>query len=331
VPQRLLVGPWLHGRNTDSTAGDLDLGRDAAFTDFPNAFHLRWFDHFLKGVLNGVDAEAPIKLFVMGTGDGHKEPSGRLFHGGYWTTSPTWPLPGTKLVTYYLHGGGGLSPNAPRADVPPTTYTYDPNHPVPTIGGSFTTQAGMIAAGGFDQREKPFSGDPARGFFGSRPPYPALKARPDVIVFQTDPLPADVPVIGPIDVTLFATSSVVDTDFTAKLVDVYPPSRDYPEGYDLNITDGVLRARFRHSPEKSELMKPGQVYQFRIEPFPTANVFKKGHRIRIDISSSNFPRLDLNPNTGEPLAKHTRMIEARNSVYHDATHSSAVILPVVPR
>lgn len=330
-PQRLLIGPWLHGRNTDSTAGDLEFGRDAALADFRDAFHLRWFDRFLKNAPNGVDKEPSIRLFIMGTGDGGKDASGKLFHGGYWKTSPAWPLPGTRLVTYYLQGGGGLGSSPPRAGVPPTTYTYDPHHPVPTIGGSFTTQAGMVAAGGFDQREQAFTGDAGKGFFGSRPPFPALKARPDVAVFQSETLAEDVAVAGSIDVTLFAASSAVDTDFTAKLVDVYPPSRDYPQGYDLNITDGIVRARFRSSPERPELMNPGHVYRFRIEPFPTANVFKKGHRIRIDISSSNFPRFDANPNTGEPLAKHTRMIAAKNSVYHDATRPSQVVLPVVPR
>ncbi|MBI1874763.1 MAG: CocE/NonD family hydrolase [Acidobacteria bacterium] len=327
--QRLLIGPWLHGRNTDSTAGDLEFGKDAALADFRDAFHLRWFDRFLKHASNGVDDDPPIRLFVMGTGDGHKEPSGKLFHGGYWKTSNVWPLPGTKPITYYLQRDGGLSPSVPGAGVPPSVYSYDPAHPVPTIGGSFTGQTGMVAAGGFDQREKAFDGDPDKGFFGSRPPYPPLKARPDVVVFETGPLSEDTQIIGPIDVVLFGASTAVDTDFTAKLIDVYPPSRDYPDGYDLNITDGILRARYRTSPEKPELMRSGEIYRCKVELFPTANVFKKGHRIRIDISSSNFPRFDPNPNTGEPLAKHTRIVVAKNSIYHDAMHPSHVVLPVV--
>jgi putative CocE/NonD family hydrolase len=141
----------------------------------------------------------------------------------------------------------------------------------------------------------------------------------------------DVEVIGPIVVNLYASSTAVDTDFTAKLLDVYPPSKDFPTGFDMNLTDGIMRARYRNSPEKQELMKPGEVYKFVIEPFPTANVFKKGHRIRIDISSSNFPRFDVNPNTGEPLGQNRRMVIADNSIYHDMGHRSHVVLPLVPR
>jgi len=307
--QRLLVGPWLHGRNIDSSAGDLEFGTDAGLADFPRAFHLRWFDRFLKGTRNGVDAEPVVKLFVMGTGDGHKTAEGRLFHGGSWTTAASWPLPGTTRTPYFLEAGGTLGLRVPSSDSKPSVYDYDPTRPAPTIGGSFTTQAGLITAGGFDQR--------------------GMKVRPDVVVFQTGALEEDLKVVGAIEVKLFASSSALDTDFTAKLIDVYPRSRDYPEGYEVNVTDGIVRARYRSSPERPELMAPGQVYEFRIEPFPTANVFKKGHRIRLDVSSSNFPRFDVNPNTGEPLGRHTRMVTARNTIYHDARHPSAVILPVV--
>ena len=151
-----------------------------------------------------------------------------------------------------------------------------------------------------------------------------------MVVFQTEPLEEDVEVVGPITVMLYAASTAVDTDFTAKLIDVYPPSQDFPSGFDMNLTDGIIRARYRNSPEEQEFMMPGDVYEFVIEPFPTGNVLKKGHRIRIDISSSNFPRFDVNPNTGEPLGKHRRMIVADNSIYHDAAHSSHVVLPIVP-
>lgn len=130
---------------------------------------------------------------------------------------------------------------------------------------------------------------------------------------------------------LFVSSTAVDTDFTAKLVDVYPPSNDFPLGFEMNLTDGIQRARYRRSPEKPEMMKPGEVYALRIEPFPTANVFKKGHRIRIDISSSNFPRFDVNPNTGEPVGMSRRFVTADNSIFHTATRASHVVLPIVPR
>ena len=150
-----------------------------------------------------------------------------------------------------------------------------------------------------------------------------------MLVFQTVALDRDVEVTGPVEVTLYAASTALDTDFTAKLVDVYPPSKDYPAGYDLNITDGIIRARYRNSPEKQELMKPGEVYKIRVEPFPTANVFKKGHRIRVDISSSNFPRFDVNPNSGEPLGRSRRTVVADNTILHDAAHPSQIVLSLV--
>jgi putative CocE/NonD family hydrolase len=329
-PIRLLVGPWIHARNTTSVAGDVEFGPDAAIKDFPTDFHLRWFDHFLKGrpSLTASD-DAPVRLFVMGTGDGHKDANGRLYHGGSWKTTTAWPMPGAQPTSFYLHGDGSLSQQMPPAGDAPSAYTYDPHHPVPTIGGSFSTLRGLVASGGFDQREREFKGEADKGFLGSRPPYLPLKARPDILVFQTAPLTEDTEVVGPVEVTLYAASTAVDTDFTAKLVDVYPPSRDYPTGYDLNITDGIIRARYRNSPEKQEFMKPGEVYKFAIEPFPTANVFKKGHRIRLDISSSNFPRFDVNPNTGEPLGMNRRIALADNSVYHDARHPSQVVLSIV--
>jgi hypothetical protein len=135
-------------------------------------------------------------------------------------------------------------------------------------------------------------------------------------------------VVGPIEVELHASSTAPDTDFTAKLVDVYPPSPDFPSGFEMNVTDGILRARDRNGPERQELMTPGEVYRLRIEPFPTANVFKKGHRIRIDVSSSNFPRFDVNPNTGEPLGRNRRVKSADNTLYHDAARPSHVVLPI---
>jgi len=331
-PQRLLVGPWTHGRNTTSYSGDIEFGPDAALKEFPTALHLRWFDHFLKGqaTLTGSD-ESPVRLFVMGTGDGHKDASGRLFHGGYWKTAAGWPPRDIQLTTYYFRGDGSLSRDMPSANDQPATYRYDPEHPVPTIGGSFSPQRGLVAAGGYDQREREFHGETAQGFLGSRPPYLPLKARQDVLVFQTEPLSDNTEVIGPIEVTLFASSTAVDTDFTAKLIDVYPPGKDYQSGFDLNITDGIIRARYRNSPERQEFMKPGEIYRFRIEPFSTANVFKKGHRIRLDISSSNFPRFDVNPNTGEPLGMNRRTIPADNTIYHDRDHPSHVVLPVVEK
>ena len=332
-PVRLMVGPWTHGGNTRSFAGEVEFGQGAAMPDFNDAFHLRWFDHFLKGQATGVENDPAVKIFVMGTGDGHKDKNGRMVHGGYWKTAATWPLPETKFTSYYLHGHGTLSTSMPAADAQPTTYIFDPRNPVPTIGGSFSP-SNIAPSGAYNQREKEFKPDAqgeAKGVFGARPPYLPLRARPDVVVFQTGPLGEDTEIAGPIIVKLFAASTAPDTDFTAKLVDVYPSSKDYPTGFEMNLTDGIIRARYRNSPEKPELMTSGQVYQFEIEPSPTANVFKKGHRIRLDISSSNFPRFDVNPNTGEPLGSSRRTMIAGNSVYHDASHPSSVVLPVIGR
>ena len=243
-PIRLLVGPWVHGGNARSSAGDVEFGPEAAINDFAREFHLRWFDHYLKDAPTGVGEWPPIRLFVMGTGDGHKDANGRLSHGGYWREETEWPLAGTEFVKYYFHADGGLHTAGPVADVSPTTYPYDPDDPVPTIGGSFS---GALKRGAYDQREREFKslgGGSENGFYGSKPPYLPLKTRSDVVVFQTEPLAADVEVVGPIRVTLFAASTALDTDFTAKLIDVYPPSRDFPSGFDMNLTDGIVRARY---------------------------------------------------------------------------------------
>ncbi len=320
-PIRMLIGPWTHGGNGRSFAGDVEFGPEAAAPGWSNGFHLRWFDHFLKGQQNGVGQESSIRLFVMGGGTGTRDANGRLVHGGYWRDEDEWPLPNTVFTNYYFHGDGTLSPQRPIAGTQrSTTYTYDPEHPVPTIGGGVSSRLGE---GAFDQREHP-------DIYGSRPPYLPLKARQDVVVFQTPPLEEDTQIIGPIVVTLYASSTAVDTDFTAKLVDVYPPSRDFPSGFDMNLTDGVVRARYRGRRHTAELIEPGEVYEFVIEPFATANIFKKGHRIRIDISSSNFPRFDVNPNTGEPLGLSRRVIKADNTIFHNLNHPSHVVLPIVP-
>lgn len=180
-----------------------------------------------------------------------------------------------------------------------------------------------MVGGAFDQRE-------AVEFFGSRPPYRPLAERPDVLVFQTAPLAEDVEVTGPITARLWIASNCPDTDFTAKRIDVSPPNADYPEGLALNLTDGILRVRYRDSWERPSPMTPGAIYAVRVEAFPTSNLFKRGHRIRIDISSSNFPHFDLNPNTGEAEGRSLSSRVASNRVYVDAAHPSHVILPIIP-
>ena len=320
APQWLIIGPWTHSGNARTYAGDVDFGPDAAIRDFTLDFQLRWFDHLLKGRATGVEDQQPVRIFVMGDGDGTRDEHGRLRHGGRWVESASWPLEGTRSLTLHLHQGGTLSEAPSAAPQASTTYTFDPSHPVPTVGGNVSAR---LSDGAYDQRERP-------DFPGSRAPWLPLRARPDVLVFQTEPLEEDVTVVGPITIHLFTSSSAVDTDFTVKLLDVYPPSTDFPSGFDLNLTDAIVRASYRNGRHTRDLIEPGQVYELVIEPFPTANVFKRGHRIRIDVSSSNFPRWDVNPNTGEPLGRHRRVEPAQNTVHHDVRHPSRVVLSVVP-
>ncbi len=321
-PVHLVMGPWTHGGNTRSYAGDVEFGPDAAIPDFHRDFHLRWFDRHLKAKQSGTD-EAAVRIFVMGKGDGRKDHNGRLYHGGYWHEAADWPLPGTVNTPFYFHEDGYLSTSPPTISTSRTTYTSDPDNPVPTIGGAFSSTSPVFEPGAYDQREDD-------DVYGAKKPYLPLKSRDDVLVFQTDPLEEDAEVIGPIVVNLFISSTALDTDFTAKLIDVYPPSEDFPGGYEMNLTDGILRTRYRERPDQQKLMVPGEIYAIAVTPFPTANVFKKGHRIRIDIASSNFPRFDVNPNTGEPLGRNRRAITADNSIYHDAAHPSHVVLPIIP-
>jgi putative CocE/NonD family hydrolase len=324
-PVYLLMGPWTHGGNTRSHAGDVEFGPEAARADFHREFHLRWFDRFLKGAEAAPEEPVePVRIFVMGGGDGRKDANGRLHHGGRWISASSWPLPETRFTRYYFHADGSLSERPPAEAESRTTYTFDPRDPVPTLGGAFSSTGPVFEPGAYHQEER-------EGIYGARPPYLPLSARPDVVVFQTEPLTADVEVVGPIVVELHASSTALDTDFTAKLVDVHPPSSDFPSGFEMNLTDGILRARYRSGPERQQLMTPGEIYRFQIEPFPTANLFKKGHRIRVDISSSNFPRFDVNPNTGEPLGMNRRMEKADNTLYHDALRPSHVVLPIVER
>ncbi len=318
-PIEMMIGPWTHSGNTRTYSGDVDYGEVAAVTDFGNEFQRRWFDRYL---LNDGDAppRKPIRLFIMGTGDGNRTEEGRIAHGGYWAEADAWPLPAARPTSYYFHADGTLSENKPVENESSTTYTFDPTHPVPTIGGNVSAR---VTDGAFDQRERP-------DFVGSRPPYLPLRARSDIVVFQTEPLEEDIVVVGPIEVILFASSTAVDTDFTAKLVDVYPPSADFPGGFDMNISDALVRASYRDDRHTRDLIEPEEIYRLIVKPFPTANVFKKGHRIRVDVSSSNFPRFDVNPNTGEPLGQNRRMISADNTIHHSSSYASQLVLHVLP-
>jgi putative CocE/NonD family hydrolase len=326
-PVRLILGPWTHGDRTLTYAGDVDFGPAATVDgnlapDFLT-LRLRWFDCWLKGRDNGVVAEPRVRIFVMGGGSGRKNAAGRLDHGGRWRAEKDWPIPDAVATTFHLHGDGGLRSDPPAADAAPLTYDFDPDRPVPTIGGTVTSGKPVMVGGAFDQIEGP-------RFFGSREPYLPLAARPDVLVFQTEPLEADVEITGAIKARLHVASDRPDTDFTAKLIDVYPPSEDYPSGFAMNITDGILRARYRKSWAHPEPLVPGETTVVEIDPFPTSNLFKRGHRIRIDISSSNFPHFDVNPNTGDPEGTGLTRQVARNTLFVDRARPSAVIVPIIP-
>lgn len=318
-PQRLLVGPWTHGGQELSFAGDAEFGPDAALD--LHAFRRRWFDRWLKGEQNGVDTEPPVRLFVMGAGEPYKTRDGRLFVGGKWRDEYEWPLSRAISTNYYLHADGTLSPQLP-APAPPTRYLFDPKNPVPTLGGNVSSEGILMLRGAVDQRCAP-------RHWACTNQLP-LSTRSDVLVFQSEPLPEDMEVTGRLIVSLWASSDSVDTDFTAKLIDVYPPSKDFPNGVELNVGDSIVRARYRNSLERPEFLTPGTVYPFTIEMYPTSLVFRKGHRIRLDISSSNFPRFDVNPNTGEPLNANRRWKVAENAIYHDPDHPSHIRLPVIP-
>lgn len=323
-PQFLILGPWTHGDRSLTFAGDVEFGAaatlDGQIAPDWRAFRLRWFDRWLKGVDNGADRDPPARIFVMGGGSGRKIAAGRLDHGGAWAEFADWPPPAARFTPYYLHQDGGLRPARPDAGT--RDYVSDPVHPVPSIGGAITSGAPVMQGGGFDQVEGP-------RFFGCAPPYRKLCDRPDVLSFQTAPLAAPVRVIGPIVARLFVSSDAPDTDFTIKLIDEYPPSADYPDGFALNLTDGILRARYRDSWAHPSMMEAGRVYEITVEAFPTANLFAAGHRIRLDIASSNFPKFDVNPQTGEAEGGATAMRKARNTVHMGRARASHVILPIV--
>jgi len=304
-PTALIMGPWTHGNRSRTVFGDVDFGPAATFdgqvdSDWLN-YRLRWFAHWLKG--EGADDQAgQVQYFLMGGGSGQRTAAGNLDHGGAWHRAPDWPVPGAQQLQLRLHPDMTLREAAP-ASPGAMCYAFDPRDPVPTIGGSLTSGEPIFTGGGFDQVEQ-------TAFYGCRNPGLPLKARQDVLSFETEPLEHDLCVVGAVMIRLRVSTDAPDTDFTAKLVDVYPPSADYPRGYALNITDGIFRLRYRDGYDKPRLVDTNEgPADIAITPFATANRFVKGHRIRLDISSSNFPKYDVNPNTGEPegTARSTRI------------------------
>ncbi|RFD29434.1 antibiotic hydrolase [Pseudomonas sp. GL93] len=323
--QRLVMGPWLHGDRNISHSGDVEFGPQAAFDGQVDqdwlSCRLAWFEQSLKP--SPRTTTASVQVFLMGGGSGNRDENGRLHHGGRWLHTTQWPLPGSQTLTLYLNAHRQLSRTAPVEADAHLSYRADPAHPVPTIGGALTSGAPVFVGGAFDQRERP-------DFFGTQGDNRPLAQRDDVLVFQTEPLDDDLIVAGDVQIELWIDSDAPDTDFTAKLVDVYPPSVDYPEGFAMNITDGIRRCRYRDSWEQPTALTPGERVKVLIEPFATCNLFKRGHRLRLDIASSNFPRFDVNPNSGEPSGQASHPRVAHNNVHLSHAAASCLRLTVVP-
>ena len=346
--QQLLMGPWTHGETSieRTYSGEVDLGGEAPLhTDSAEGVmpvHLEWFDRHLRGVENAADSP-PVRIFVMGGGGGGRDADGRLDHGGAWRDEAEWPLARSVPTAFYFHPDGRLvRGEAPSGDEASSDFWYDPAKPLPTISANTsslneivpqpdrTTLATpivlmrvMVVQGGADQRTRP-------DVHGCEAPYGPLEERPDVLAFSTEPLEQDVEVTGPIEATIHLESDVPDTDLFVMLQDVYPESAVWPEGYRLNVADGLMRVRYRTGMATPELMTPGEPVEVRFQLYPTSNRFVAGHRIRVLVSSSSFPRFDPNPNTGEPIGRHTRTQVAHNLIHHSAGRPSLVTLPLVP-
>jgi uncharacterized protein len=294
--QRLLVTIGGHA-GSGRKIGAVDFGPEALKFE-EGDITLRWYDFLFKGIQNDFADGKPVKIFVMGANQ--------------WRNEDDWPLARAKNAKYFLHsqgpansakGNGTLSTTAPTAE-PVDKFTYDPAKPVPTIGGPLCCDSVHLVPGPEDQRP--------------------LEERDDVLIYSTSPLDHDVEVTGPVNLEFFASSSAIDTDFTAKLVDVFP------NGSAINLTEGILRAKYRDSQETPTPLTPGTIYAFTIDLWATSNVFRTGHRIRLEISSSNFPRFDRNLNTGKSAATSAKFVTATNTILHDAAHPSALVLPIVP-
>jgi putative CocE/NonD family hydrolase len=291
--QHLLMGPWGHGISQDGKVGDLNFGKESVIN--LRELQTKWFDYWLKGDNAGVDTWPAFRIFIMGRNQ--------------WRDEKQWPLERTEYTPYYFHSDGAA--NTAEGDGKLTTakpeqqssdeFVYDPNDPVPTAGGCNLVGC---PAGPRDQSE--------------------VEKRNDVLVFSSEALKTELEVTGPVKVILYAASTAKDTDFTAKILDVHPDGRPF------NLCDGILRASYRDSKSLPSLIQPGKVYRYEIDLWVTSNAFLPGHKIRVEISSSNFPRFNRNLNTGEPFGTGTEFIKATQTIYHDKERPSHVLLPVIP-
>jgi uncharacterized protein len=298
--QRLVIGPWDHvdwGR-PGSTPAPLLKGIGAGANSPINELMLAWYDHFLKGLNNDASSQPRVDYFLMGANK--------------WKSTTAWPLPGTRWVTYYMSGHGGpttsgrpgmLTAVAPATDRP-DTFTYDPAYPAPSLGGHSCCSAQLGPQGPYDQTP--------------------VQQRSDVLTYTTDPLPGDTEITGPAVVDLWAESSAPDTDFTAKLDLVRP------DGEVINLNNGIIRTSFRDSLSDPRPAMPGQPYDYRIQIWPTSYQFGPGDRIRVEISSSDYPQFAPNPNTGEPFGQGATTESAIQTILHDAAHPSKVTVPIIP-
>ena len=300
---QLVMRALCHACPADTTAGEIDFGPDNAF-DLDAAW-ARWFDYWLKGIDNGVPDDPTVRLFVM------VPPDQGTAGGGFWITADEFPLPDAVETRLYLRSAGNANTAAGNglltADGPggaADEYVYDPADPVPTVGGNMCCANDLLPSGAFDQRE--------------------VEQRDDVLVYTTQPLDEDLTVIGPVRVELWAASSAPDTDFTAKLVDVHP------DGYVHNVSEGIIRARYRNSDHRESWLTPDAVHDYTIDLGYTATVFRRGHRIRLQISSSNFPHFDRNPNTATAFGAGAELEPANQRVYHDAMHPSQLVVQIAP-
>jgi hypothetical protein len=290
--QKLVMGPWPHAINSGTKLGAVEFGPTAVI-DLTGLW-LRWFDYWLKGIDNGIMKEPPVRIFIMGE--------------NVWRDESEWPLARTRWTKYFLHSGGrantlsgnGTLSTTEPAEEPSDSYSYDPAKPVP-----YVTDASFAQIGGPDD-------------------YREVEQREDVLVYTSDELTEDTEVCGPIRVKLFASSSARDTDFMAKLIDVWP------NGFAQRLTDGMVRARFRQGLDKPSLIEPDRVYDYDLDLWNTCQTYKKGHRIRLEVASSAFPKYDRNLNTGDPLGKTSAMKVANQKIFHSKQYPSHVVLPIVP-
>lgn len=319
----VVLGPWLHGRRSQTYAGDVDFGAhsvlDGQIAPDYESLRIDWFRRTLLG--DGARLDEPqARWFAMGGGPGTRDAAGRRSHGGTWRQDSTWPPARSRATDFFLTAGGGIEPLVPEADS--VLMRTDPANPVPTIGGAVTSGEPVMVGGAFDQVTGP-------GIFGARAPYLPLAGRADVLVFATPPLEREIEIAGTVTLTIGLASDVPDMDLTAKLIDWAPPNADYPQGFAMNLADGILRLRYRDDWARPALMEPGQRYNVTVELLPVAAQFLPGHRIRLDISGSNFPKFDVNPQTGEPEGRARGQRIGHTQLFLGGSAPARLTLPVM--